>query len=114
MSAPGTRAVTPTVTLTLRHKVLKIRLSNQTGGVSIQRKVGVSILDTLTRSAYFLDKESFYLISRYDGRALQAKADGFADLSTLDENDPTQMWVASDYGNQMINVKTNLPLQVDL
>ena len=30
---------------------------------------------------------------------------------TRDETDPNQLWVASDYGQQFINVGTNLPLQ---
>ena len=30
---------------------------------------------------------------------------------TRDETDPNQLWVASDYGHQFINVGTNLPLQ---
>ena len=57
-------------------------------------------------------KEAFHLISRYDGRALRFKADGFAEMATVDEKDGRQLWVTSDYGNQLINVETNLPLQV--
>ena len=30
---------------------------------------------------------------------------------TRNETDPNQLWVASDYGQQFINVGTNLPLQ---
>ena len=30
---------------------------------------------------------------------------------TKDESDPTQLWVTSDYGQQLINVGTNLPFQ---
>ena len=33
---------------------------------------------------------------------------------TRDENDANQLWVASDYGQQFINVGTNLPLEAGI
>ena len=33
---------------------------------------------------------------------------------TRNENDPKQLWVTSDYGQQLINVGTNLPLQAGI
>ena len=56
-------------------------------------------------------KDAFYLISRLDGRVVQGKADSNTQMMTKDESDPTQLWVTSDYGQQLINVGTNLPFQ---
>ena len=61
---------------------------------------------------YFPEKEPFYLISRYDGRALRAKGDGFTEMVTITEIDQKQLWITSDYGDQLVNVANNLPLQV--
>ena len=61
---------------------------------------------------HFAAKESFFLISqRGDERVIQGKPDGYVEMWTRNESDPTQLWVASDYGQQLINVGTNLPLQ---
>ena len=60
---------------------------------------------------FFTAKSAFSLISRLDGRAVQGKSDGKTQMMTVDENDSTQKWVLSDYGQQIINVGTNLPLQ---
>jgi len=56
-------------------------------------------------------KDAFYLISRLDGRVVQGKADSNTQMMTKDESDLTQLWVTSDYGQQLINVGTNLPFQ---
>ena len=60
-----------------------------------------------------LDKAPFYLISRYDGRALQGKPNGNAgaEMRSVNENESKQLWVESDFGQQLINVGTNFPLQ---
>ena len=34
-------------------------------------------------------------------------------MMTKDDSDPTQLWVTSDYGQQLINVGTNLPFQAN-
>ena len=58
-------------------------------------------------------KDAFYLISRLDGRVVQGKADSNTQMMTKDDSDPTQLWVTSDYGQQLINVGTNLPFQAN-
>ena len=62
---------------------------------------------------FFAAKEAFSLISRLDGRAIRSNVNllhGNVEMWTRNENDPNQLWVASDYGQQFINVGTNLPL----
>ena len=64
-------------------------------------------------SFIFAAKEAFSLISRLDGRAIRSNVNllhGNVEMWTRNENDPNQWWVASDYGQQFINVGTNLPL----
>ena len=64
-------------------------------------------------SFIFAAKEAFSLISRLDGRAIRSNVNllhGNVEMWTRNENDPNQLWVASDYGQQFINVGTNLPL----
>ena len=56
-------------------------------------------------------KDAFYLISRLDGRVVQGKADSNTQMMTKDDSDHTQLWVTSDFGQQLINVGTNLPFQ---
>merc|ERR1719189_2095602 len=57
------------------------------------------------------NKDSFSLISRLDGRAIEGKSDGHVHMMTTNENNPNQKWVFSDYGEQIINVGTNLPMK---
>jgi len=57
------------------------------------------------------NKDSFSLISRLDGRAIEGKSDGHVQMMTQNENNPNQKWVFSDYGKQIINVGTNLPMK---
>jgi len=62
-------------------------------------------------------KEAFSLISRLDGRAIRSNVNllhGNVEMWTRNENDPNQLWVASDYGQQFINVGTNLPLEAGI
>ena len=37
--------------------------------------------------------------------------DGSAEMETMDRTNAHQMWVFSDYGQQVINVGTNMPLK---
>jgi len=59
-------------------------------------------------------KEAFSLISQLDGRAVRGKSNGNVEMWTRNEKDPKQLWVTSDYGQQLINVGTNLPLQAGI
>ena len=67
--------------------------------------------DVIKQILHFSAKESFILISKKDQRVVRGKSDGYVEMWTRDETDPNQLWVASDYGQQFINVGTNLPLQ---
>ena len=67
--------------------------------------------DIIKQILHFSAKESFILISKKDQRVVRGKSDGYVEMWTRDETDPNQLWVASDYGQQFINVGTNLPLQ---
>ena len=56
-------------------------------------------------------KPRFFLIARNDGRAVTGQQDGRAEMETMDRTNAHQMWVFSDYGQQVINVGTNMPLK---
>ena len=62
-------------------------------------------------SCFFSDKPAFYLISNLDGRAVKSKPDGSVQTWTLDLIDKYQMWIQSDFGQQLINLGTKLPMK---
>ena len=53
--------------------------------------------------------QSFYLISRKNGLAIQGDDQGVAKLTTLDYDNPKQRWVHTS-SQDLINMGTNLPL----
>jgi len=54
----------------------------------------------------------FFIVSRLDGRAITPTDNGAGTMYTLDEDNVNQLWVLTDFGNQIINVATGKPLSV--
>ena len=57
-----------------------------------------------------LNGPSYMIISKIDGRALHALDNGKAQMRNFNANALKQRWVFSGVGDQLINVKTGLPL----
>ena len=56
------------------------------------------------------ESEPFYLISRWHGKAIEGKSDGYGKVMSFDIDNPRQQWIETKIGNQFINVGTGLPL----